>query len=187
MKKILLILAMLIGLAAPAYAANCDGINVVGMPESAVIDLKKKCVELQNVAPTVNANSLSEYAELGQKYGIALSEVAKSIGTTVNELAKTPVGVFMLVMVAWKVMGNDLIGIVGGFIWFTVMLPLWVYMFHRLVLSTRRVVETKSLNDDSVRRVIDPVDYNGPAGPLAFTMSLFLIGICISGFLMVFG
>lgn len=187
MKKILLVLSLLIGLAAPVHAASCDSLSVSGLPETAVIELKKKCVDMQNVAPTVNVNSLSEYAELGQKYGIALSEVAKSIGTTVNDLAKTPVGVFMLVMVAWKVMGNDLIGIVGGFIWFTVMLPLWIYMFHRVVLSTRRVVETKSPNDDSVRRVIDPVDYNGPAGPLAFMMALFLIGICISGFLMVFG
>lgn len=185
MKRFLLVVGLLLGLAAPAMAANCDQLSVSGMPENVLIDLKKKCVEMQNVAPSISANDLGEYAELGKKYGIALSEVAKSIGTTVNELAQTPVGMFMLVMVAWKVVGHDLLGVFGGFVWFTVMLPIWLYMFHRLVLSTRTVRETVD-NDKVVNRVLSPVDYNGPAGPLTFFMGVFLIMICVSGFFMVF-
>lgn len=187
MKKLFLVLSLLIGLASPVYA-NCDAINVVGMPEATIIDLKKKCVELQNSAkPVATVNELSEYAELGKKYGVALSEVAKSIGTTVNELAQTPVGKFMLVMVAYKVMGESLIGVLGGIVWFSTMIPLWVFMFYKMVLSTRKVVEIRLPTDNSVKRTIDPVDYSGPAGPISVVMLFTMAAICISGFLMIFG
>ena len=187
MKKILLVLGLLIGLSSPIHAANCDAINVPGMPEATVIDLKKKCIDLQNsTKPVASVNELSEYAELGKKYGIALSEVAKSIGTTVNELAQTPVGKFMLVMVAYKVMGEGLIGVFGGILWFSTMIPLWIFMFYKLVFSTRRVVEITSPNDKSVKRTIDPVDYGGPAGPISVVMMFVMFAICISGFIMVF-
>lgn len=190
MKTILFAIAMLftIGIVAPASAANCDSLSIVGLPDSAVIELKKKCVEVskvQQAAPDVS--DIAEYAELGKKYGIALSEVAKSIGTTVNELAQTPVGKFMLVMVAYKVMGEDLIGIVGGVVWFSTMIPLWIFMFYKLVFSTRKVVEKFNEAGKRISQEVSPVDYNGPAGVLSFFMMCFFVLICISGFFMVFG
>lgn len=192
MKRLFAVLVLLFGIALPTAAyAGCDSISVSGLPESAVIDLKKKCVEIQTVAPAVDVNSMSEYAELGKKYGLALSEVAKSIGTTANELAQTPVGKFMLVMVAWKVMGEDLIGIIGGFLWFVVMLPLWTYMFHRLVLKNRTYREyvESYLKDDKpkvVRREYDALKYDNSTGVMAFFMGVAMIMICMSGFIMVF-
>jgi hypothetical protein len=174
--------------AAPAIAQNagCDSIAVEGLPESVVIDLKKKCIELAKpVTPSVTVDSMGEYAELGKKYGIALSEVAKSIGTTVNELAQTPVGKFMLVMVAYRVMGDGIIGVLGGFTWFTIMLPIWLYMFHRLVL---RNVKTRTYTDAQGKPVTErmPVDMESSAGVTSFVMLLVLGVICIAGFIMVF-
>lgn len=190
MKHILLAAAIaLTSLSAvPVHAqmASCDSIAVEGLPEAVVIDLKKKCVELAKPAkPVVDVDQMSEYAELGKKYGVALSEVAKSIGTTVNELAQTPVGKFMLVMVAYRVMGEGLIGVLGGFIWFTTMLPIWLYMFHRLVL---RNVKTKTYTDAAGKPVVErmPVDMEGPAGVVSIFMFFALGLICICGFFMVF-
>lgn len=191
MKRFLLALAVLftIGLAAPAMAVNCDSLSVTGLPDAAVIELKKKCVEVtKNESITPDVSNIAEYAELGKKYGIALSEVAKSIGVTVNELAQTPVGKFMLVMVAYKVMGNDLIGIVGGVVWFSTMIPLWIFIFYKLVFSTRKIVERFNDAGKLISREKLPLDYtNSNTGVVAFFMGVFMVAICISGFLMVFG
>lgn len=190
MSKIKFILAMVFMLftANIAVAGSCDQLEVPGMTDSQLIDLKKKCVDMSGVgAASVTADNMAEYAELGKKYGIALSEVAKSIGTTVNELAQTPVGKFMLILVAYKVMGNDMLGIVGSFLWFGIMLPLWVYMFHRMVLSTRSVRETLDSAGKLATRVINPVDWNGPPGVIAIVMMFVMLFICVSGFFMAFG
>lgn len=185
-----MVLALLLVLfaASQAFAGSCDQLAVPGMTDSQLIDLKKKCVDMAgNITAVSTANNMAEYAELGQKYGVALSEVAKSVGTTVNELAQTPVGRFMLIMVAYKVMGNDLLGIVGSFLWFTIMLPLWVYMFHRMVLSTRSVKETFDSSGKLASRVINPANWNEAPGVIAIIMMFVMLFICISGFFMAFG
>lgn len=187
MKKLFAVIALMLMFAVPAAAqTGCDAIAVEGLPESVVIDLKKKCIELAKPVTSISVDSMGEYAELGKKYGIALSEVAKSVGTTVNELAQTPVGKFMLVMVAYRVMGDDLIGVVGGVVWFTTMIPIWIYMFHRLVFSTRRV-NTRVRADGESETDISPIDYNGTAGAISLWMLVVLFAICVSGFFMIFG
>jgi hypothetical protein len=190
MKKIFAVIALMIAMTSPAVAqSGCDAIAIQGMPESVIIDLKKKCLELAKpIAPSITVDDMGEYAELGKKYGIALSEVAKSIGTTVNELAQTPVGKFMLIMVAYNVMGEGLIGVFGGAVWFLTMIPLWIYMFHRMVLSTRSVRETYDhTNSKLSNRVINPVDWNGPSSVIAIVMMFVMLFICVSGFVMIFG
>ena len=185
-----MVLALLLVLftASHVFAGSCDQLAVPGMTDSQLIDLKKKCVDMAgNITAVSTVNNMAEYAELGQKYGVALSEVAKSVGTTVNELAQTPVGRFMLIMVAYKVMGNDLLGIVGSFLWFTIMLPLWVYMFHRMVLSTRSVKETFDSSGKLASRVINPANWNEAPGVIAIIMMFVMLFICISGFFMAFG
>lgn len=189
MKKLLMTVAVIASLGAPAYAATgCDDIAVPGMSESVIIELKQKCVALAKPTTSVSVDSMGEYAELGKKYGIALSEVAKSIGTTVNELAQTPVGKFMLIMVAYKVMGDGLIGVLGGAIWFLTMIPLWVYMFHRMVLSTRSVRETYDPTTAKLsKREINPVNWNDAPGVISVVMMFVMLFICVCGFFMIFG
>lgn len=189
MKKLFAALAVMFALTSPVFAqSGCDAIAVDGLPEAVVIDLKKKCIELAKpITPSMDIDSMSEYAELGKKYGIALSEVAKSIGTTVNELAQTSVGKFMLVMVAYRVMGDSLIGVVGGFIWFSTMIPLWLYMFHRMVLSTRKVYERFTPEGKLSDREIAPVDWKNAPGVIAIVMMFVMLFICVCGFFMIFG
>lgn len=188
MKKFLAIFAVMFALATPAMAqSGCDNIQLENLPESVVIELKKKCVDLAKPVVPVDIESMGEYAELGKKYGVALSEVAKSIGTTVNDLALTPVGKFMLVMVAYKVMGNDLIGLFGGITWFSTMIPIWLYLFHRLILRNR-VVQERTQRDGTVIRETMPVNLadGNVSGTILFLLVVLGV-ICIAGFFMIFG
>jgi hypothetical protein len=189
MKKLLAVIAVMFALTSPVIAQNagCDSIAVEGLPESVVIDLKKKCIELAKPAtPKINVDSMGEYAELGKKYGVALSEVAKSIGTTVNELAQTPVGKFMLVMVAYRVMGDGVIGILGGAIWFTTMIPIWLYMFNRMVFRNRNTRRYQDITGKDVVEVT-PINFEGQAGVVALWFMFIMVLICVAGFIMIFG
>lgn len=191
MKKTLIaiVLAATILMSGPALAASCDELSVSGLTDAQVIQLKAECVKAtQSVqSPAETAAQVSEYAAIGMKYGVAISEVAKSIGTTVNELAFTPVGIFMLAIVGWKVIGGDLLGVVGGSIWFVVMLPFWWIMFGRLV--TKRLYLVKETYTDTGKlatRTKTPVEWTDTTGVMAAVMIAILIAICISGFVMVF-
>lgn len=169
----------------PAFA-GCDQLPSVGLTDSALIDLKKKCIELRQQVPSISAANIEEYADLGKKYGVALSEVAKSVGTTVNDLAQTPVGIFMLVIVGWKTIGHDLLGVIGGTFWFMTMLPLWVYIFHRLVIKDREIDETFDTSTNKLVRTIAPIKYGDGPGSAAGVLFFSLLLICAAGFFMIF-
>jgi hypothetical protein len=182
-------LVLLILMCATPAMANCDGLSVSGMTDSQIVTLKQKCVEMEAVAasPVTTAQDLSQYAELGKKYGIALSEVAKSVGTTVNELATTPVGIFMLIMVGWKVLGHDLLGVFGGFLWFMVMLPLWMHYFNKLVVKGHKTEEIFNETTGKLfKRINYPIDYENGTGAMAAVLIFMLIAICAAGFTMIF-
>ena len=174
----------------PSFAStNCDDLRIGGLSDSAVIDLKKKCIEIQNniaTSPKITVSQVEEYADLGKKYGIALSEVAKSIGTTVNELAYTPVGIFMLAIVGWKVIGHDLLGVIGGTLWFMTMLPLWVFYFNKLVLKDRKIDEKFDSTGKLTDRVVYPIYYSEGPGPAAGFLVVAILLICFAGFVMIF-
>lgn len=194
MKKIFIAIGMLIMLSIPnfAYAVDCDRLSLPSdTPSSLVIDLKAKCQDAQKQIQnsTTAASSMAEYAELGKKYGVALSEVAKSVGTTVNELAGTPVGMFMLFLVGYKVMGNDLLGVFASVIWFLTMLPLWVYLMHRLVINNRvtETIERLDRDKNPVKETTkSPIDLGDSAGISFGVLIVWMIIIIIAGMVMLF-
>lgn len=194
MKRVLLAIGLLLSMlvASPAFAqSDCDNLRVTGLSDSQVIALKQECVKVAKQAvsatPAETAAQVSEYADIGMKYGVAISEVAKSIGTTVNELAFTPVGIFLLVIVAWKTVGGDLLGVVGGIVWFVVMLPIWWVILNRLVFKRLiEVTETYGENGKLLRRVKEPVRWTENTGTIAVLLFFVLVAICIAGFVMVF-
>lgn len=189
MKKLLLVIALIFSVSTPSYAqTGCDNIEVNGMPEAVVIELKRKCVDLAKPSTSaIDVDSMGEYAELGKKYGVALSEVAKSIGTTVNELAQTPVGKFMLVMVAYRVMGDGVIGILGGIVWFSTMVPIWIYLFNKMTFRNRKTISYKDVTTGRNITEVSPVDFEKQAGTIALWFLFIMVLICIAGFFMIFG
>ena len=109
------------------------------------------------------------------------------MGTTVNELAQTPVGIFMLVIVGWKTLGHDLLGVFGGIVWFTIMIPTWILFFRRMIFKDVKITESMDPTTGKlVKRVTDPIKYEDGPGPVAVVMVVVLVLICIAGFIMVF-
>lgn len=83
-------------------------------------------------AKSVDADSVSEWADVGTKYGQMLVGIAKELGIAANEFAKTPVGVFSIGLIVWHVAGEELLGLVLGISWLLVMVPLWTWLFFKV-------------------------------------------------------
>lgn len=184
-----LALAMALASSSPALSQSidCSTLSVKGASSAETTKLESWCKDLESSNSGLSTEQLSDYAELGQKYGTAISEVAKSVGTTVNELAFTPVGVFLLAIVGWKVIGQDIVGIVFGSIWFAVMIPIWLVLFNRLVLKRLYFVEERF--DEKGKRIYkssSPTKGDPYVGPLIFGAMACMFGICIAGFVMIF-
>lgn len=80
-------------------------------------DVMAQVLEAQKSAGTpvpITAEQAAEWADIGKNIGIALSEAAKAMSVGVNEFAATDVGRLTVMMIVWKVIGQDLWSIVGG-------------------------------------------------------------------------
>lgn len=145
----------------------------------------------QQAAPVVSnipaAETVSKWANYGTEIGKAISGTAKELGVVANDFIKTPAGQITLYVVIWKVIGSQLVHIVGGMVMFCTLLPLWIYMFRRMTII-------KSVTYDKVEvagkvQTVKQVQYYGPrddVGGTQFGMILFLMLILTATALVTF-
>ena len=81
---------------------------------------------------------LNEWVELGKNVGLSLAAVAKELGVASDEFLKSNTGKIAVVIIVWKVMGHDILGIVGGTVAWIVLatIILWSFKFFHM---TKRV------------------------------------------------
>lgn len=94
--------------------AQTVNISSLSPEEQAAI---KKAIEAQNSGMGVSAKLRTEasaWADLGTNMGKATVAAAHEVGVAANEFASTPLGKITLTMVAYKIVGKSLIGLVLG-------------------------------------------------------------------------
>ena len=117
-------------------------INVQGLTQQQIDLLMNTAAEMRAAEVVAElALEYSEYAELGRKIAIAIVEVGDVLGETPESVLESYVGRLILVMVFYKVMGDELRSIGFGVAWFVIFFPLWLIFFRRLVLKERPIVE----------------------------------------------
>lgn len=140
------ILMFVLALAVFTVPVHANRLSVDGLSEEQVADLMLKAAKMK-AAPSVNVTDrISEYSEIGQKYGVAMAATAKELGVAANELLDTTVGKVALVLIVWKVMGEELIGFLIGVPWLIIGFVCWLYVFRRIVIIesiTKEPVEGK--------------------------------------------
>ena len=81
---------------------------------------------------------------VGGEVGTAIKEGLTAVVDVADQFGKTDVGKFTMYMVAWKVIGKDIVRIVLGLIFIAVFTWLLIYSFKRTCLERRILVETKN-------------------------------------------
>jgi len=163
MKRLILIGLLALSLSAPVMAE----ISTSGLSETQKAELQLQAAKMKaDEALTkegITLEKVSEYTILGEQIAKALIGVASELGKEVDEVMGTTVGKIAVALVVYKVMGNDILGFIGGAIWLMIFLPAWIYYFRRFCvidyiekeyhengkLKTKRVIR-KNPSDDAI-------------------------------------
>lgn len=109
------------------------------------------------IPKNVSAESVAPWLSLIDKVGEGLVRLAKELGVTANELLRTPVGVITVGLVAYHVMGAEVLELLKGLLFLSVTLPIWLLCFYKMVIP---VVEYKTVKKSRWFR--EPVDVQVP-------------------------
>lgn len=82
----------------------------------------------------VDADDVEPWLKLIDKVGQGLVQLAKDLGVTANELLRTPVGLVTVGLVAYHVMGAEVLGIFKGLLFLAVSLPVWFVFVRKFAI-----------------------------------------------------
>lgn len=117
-----------------------------------LVTVPKKYVNAEHLNQAQNQNRVSQYIGIGKEVGEAVKNGLESVVDVSNKFASTPVGQFTMVMIAWKILGKELLHLVVGIPVYIVLLSLWVHFARRLFFGrwVKRYVDGKK------QHVFDP-------------------------------
>ena len=153
MKKILgLITIMLVVAIAPSYAqANLNGASdKVIISKADLTPAQVATIEAQAQIDKANAEvqkleqkleTYGKWVGVGGEIGIAVKDGLTAVVDVADKFGGTNVGRFTMVMIAWKVMGKEVVQIILGLLFFFTFLTTLILVFRRIVLPRRIKLE----------------------------------------------
>jgi hypothetical protein len=93
-----------------------------------------KGIALENFTP----ENINKYAQMGKGLGVAINEGLGAVTKNVEQFAQTSAGKWLMVLITWKVMGNDAVNLAEKTVRWAVGVPLlfvgtcfFIYIFRR--------------------------------------------------------
>jgi len=121
---------MIAALALCAFAQDKpDGDKLVTVPQ--------RYVSAEGLAHSQDGESVSKWIGIGREIGIATKEGLGAVVDEANHFGNTRVGNFVLVMVAWRIIGHDLLRIVLGIPCWIAGVMLWIWSYRRFFIGYR--------------------------------------------------
>jgi hypothetical protein len=154
MKKLFFIaIALLISLIKPVSATNADSTknDSVIKTKSVLIWVRKSDIppaalqKLENDSKIQgmekNIEKIGQYVSIGKEIGSAVDTSLGALASHIDKISQTNVGKFTMFMVAWKILGDDLVGYLVGIITLAFFLTIWVWSwrsnFYRRSIPTQ--------------------------------------------------
>ena len=133
MKRFLIALMMVftVSVANASYNAEVPGWSDLSDTQKAEIKLKAAQVAEARTRVPVSANEVQEWVNVGKSIGVGFGAAAKEIGVGVDELMKSDTGKIAMFLIVWHYIGDQMLGVIGGTLWFLLFIPLWLKMFAR--------------------------------------------------------
>lgn len=136
MKKVIAILALCF--ATSAFAGTASGvIDTSKLSKAQIAELAAKAEEMGATTPVNVSATVRQEAEawgtLGANMGKAMVGAAREVGVASNEFASTSLGKVVVGIVAYKVVGKDILGVIFGSMILVIGYSLAIWLF-----TTRR-------------------------------------------------
>ena len=148
MKKIFgifAIMTLLIAVSAPSTYAQVTS-DKVTISKSDLTPQQIASIEAQAQVDKANAEvaklqkkleTYGDWVGVGGEIGSAVKEGLTAVVDVADKFGKTDVGKFTLVMVAWKVMGKDIVQITLGLLFFAVFTSVLIWITKRTLTSKK--------------------------------------------------
>jgi len=150
MKKIFGILAIFTLLIAVSTPMNAQANEKVTINASDLTPEQRAKVEAQEKLAIANAqidalqdkiDTYGKWVGVGGEVGNAVKEGLTAVVDVADKFGKTDVGRFTMVMIAWKVVGKDVVRIILGLLFFTVLTIIIIKVYRRVVIARKVLVE----------------------------------------------
>lgn len=106
--------------------------------------IAKKAAETQTPPkPLVTVEAVEPWLTLIDHMSEGLVKLARELGVTANELLVSPVGIITVGLIAYTVMGEDLVEVGVGLLWAALTFPLLILFFFKSVVPVKEYAETK--------------------------------------------
>jgi hypothetical protein len=114
-------------LAIPAFGQDEEKVTI---PKS--ILTKEQLSELNQKSLRAH---VSGWAGVGKEIGEAVNSSLQAITTQSNNFAQTSVGKLTVLLVIWKVIGDQFLHIVIGLLELAIFLPIWIWSYQRTCIT----------------------------------------------------
>jgi hypothetical protein len=198
MKKILILItfiALFIGACCPNASAQTstpsDPVSYMTPTQRAKYEADLKLAELQTQKDMEIAkleNKIKQYGDwvgVGGEVGQAIEEGLSAVVGVADQFGKTDVGKFTMVLIAWKVMGHDIVRILLGIAFFAVLVTL-LRRFYRNTIADHKVLTKRTpqgfwkRNINEYEIVESKLDGDEQAWLTVGLVAAFLLGIWIT-------
>lgn len=124
MKKFLLIAVLF---AAPFAVCQQDD-EMVSVPKSKLTEQQKADLKV---------GAARNWVGMGKEIGEAVNSSMAAVTTQSNTFAQTPVGKLTVLIVIWKVIGDQALHVFGGLIELVLCVPIWLWSYRRMCMTRR--------------------------------------------------
>lgn len=189
-------MALLLAIVLPADTfaqANLNGtsgekvtvsINDLTPDQLAKIEAQRK-LEMANKEIETLQKKIETYGEwvgIGGEIGTAVKEGLSAVVDVADKFGKTDVGRFTMVMIAWKVVGQDVVRIILGILFFTVLTIIIVKVYRRVIISRSVLIENPGFMKypKKYEVVKSELDSEGTVWMTIILLVVYLLGIWIT-------
>lgn len=200
MKYTLSVLALLmLALSVPAFAQDNSAATAPAVaPKIEDMDYQQflayqKMVKAQHAAnatlslENLTPEKVNKYAEMGKGLGVAINEGLGAVTKNVEQFAQTSAGKWLMVLITWKVMGNDAVALVKSTVRFatgigllTIGVPFFVYIYRRNCVSVPAIVEQTKIGFLTIKR-----KYQGMTRPIHDDSGPWGYAVCFGVFVLI--
>jgi hypothetical protein len=178
MKKVVLAgLVLLIVFAVGAHAEQSND-DTVTISKSQLTP--EQLTKLQQEELEKKVATYGKWVGIGREVGVAVNSSLEAITTQADHFAHTGVGKFTMVLVAWKVIGDQAVHLIVGLLEVLLMLPLWIWSYRRFCIPRSMVIKKgQGFWGAKEYEVVNKFDPENPAICIGHWVALLLIGTVV--------
>lgn len=148
-----------------------------------VAEGKKPDFDISRITP----EQIDRYGQIGKAFGEAFKECWTTVSSDAEKFAQSDAGKMTMILIAWKIMGSDAIGLLDqfvqyfvGMLFFTISTIIFVYSFKRNCMSKRTVVSKTKKGFFTTHIVYGAAERPIHEGYAGFYALLYIVSVGVS-------